>query len=381
MCHTQHGRRLASSSASARAQDGGGGSGAARRKRRRGGGGAVRAMTGLRGGPRAAPGLALLLLLLPPLLLPGPAGAVEPISLGLAIAGAAASALTGIISYPRLYCYFRECCLQRHDLRAAAALQENLDRKLFGQHLVSKVVVKAVKGFLNNENAKKPLTLSLHGWTGTGKNFVSKIIAESIYKKGLKSKYVHQFVATLHFPHAQDINIYKSPRSPGRSSAGWKRCRRPGSSDPSPTMMENKVFLSFAFYGTVLIVKMYVVAIITGQVRLRKKAFANPEDALRNGGLQYYRQDPDVERCRRAHRNDMENIFPFLFLGAIYSLLEPSPAVARLHFFVFCAGRMVHTVAYLLRLKAPTRSVAYGVAQLPCFSMALQILLAAAPYW
>nr|XP_047909488.1 torsin-1A-like [Anser cygnoides] len=89
------------------------------------------------------------------------------------------------------------------------ALQENLDRKLFGQHLVSKVVVKAVKGFLNNENAKKPLTLSLHGWTGTGKNFVSKIIAESIYKKGLKSKYVHQFVATLHFPHAQDINIYK----------------------------------------------------------------------------------------------------------------------------------------------------------------------------
>ncbi|EOB05952.1 Prostaglandin E synthase, partial [Anas platyrhynchos] len=151
-------------------------------------------------------------------------------------------------------------------------------------------------------------------------------------------------------------------------------------------MMENKVFLSFAFYSTVLIVKMYVVAIITGQVRLRNKAFANPEDALRNGGLQYYRQDPDVERCRRrvpgppspAHRNDMENIFPFLFLGAIYSLLEPSPAVARLHFFVFCVGRVVHTLAYLLRLRAPTRSVAYSVAQLPCFSMALQILLAAA---
>ncbi|XP_065593581.1 prostaglandin E synthase isoform X1 [Cyrtonyx montezumae] len=111
------------------------------------------------------------------------------------------------------------------------------------------------------------------------------------------------------------------------------------------------------------------------------QAFANPEDALRNGGLQYYREDPDVERCRRAHRNDMENIFPFLFLGAVYSLLEPSPAVARIHFFIFCVGRIVHTVAYLLQLRAPTRSVAYGVAQLPCFSMALQILLAAAPYW
>lgn len=88
-------------------------------------------------------------------------------------------------------------------------LQENLDKKLFGQHLVGKVVVKAVKGFLNNTNAKKPLALSLHGWTGTGKNFVSKIIAESIYKRGLQSKYVHQFVATLHFPHAHSINLYK----------------------------------------------------------------------------------------------------------------------------------------------------------------------------
>lgn len=63
---------------------------------------------------RAALGLVLLLPLL------RPANAVEPISLGLAIAGAAASALTGFISYPRLYCYFRECCLQRHDQRAAA---------------------------------------------------------------------------------------------------------------------------------------------------------------------------------------------------------------------------------------------------------------------
>ncbi|NXV12303.1 TOR1A protein, partial [Cepphus grylle] len=157
-----------------------------------------------RGALRSALGLALL-----QLLLLGPASAVEPISLGLAIAGAAASALTGFISYPRLYCYFRECCLQRHDRRVAAALEDNLDKRLFGQHLVSKVVVKAVKGFLNNSNVKKPLTLSLHGWTGTGKNFVSKIVAESIYKRGLQSKYVHQFVATLHFPHAHNINLYK----------------------------------------------------------------------------------------------------------------------------------------------------------------------------
>lgn len=83
----------------------------------------------------------------------------------------------------------------------------------------------------------------------------------------------------------------------------------------------------------------------------------------------------------RAHRNDMENIYPFLFLGAVYSLLDPNPAVARIHFLVFFLSRVVHTVAYLLKLKAPTRSVAYSLAQLPCFSMALQILCALIKHW
>uniref|UniRef100_A0A8D0HC83 Torsin n=1 Tax=Sphenodon punctatus TaxID=8508 RepID=A0A8D0HC83_SPHPU len=154
----------------------------------------------LRGPLGAALGLALLLS-------PG-VQAVEPFSLGLALAGAA-SALTGLISYPRLYCYFTECCLQRAGARTGAALQEDLDKKLFGQHLVKKVIVKAVTGFLNNSNPKKPLTLSLHGWTGTGKNFVSKIVAESIYEGGLNSNYVHQFVSTLHFPHKHNISHYK----------------------------------------------------------------------------------------------------------------------------------------------------------------------------
>ncbi|KAF6729085.1 Prostaglandin E synthase [Oryzias melastigma] len=132
-------------------------------------------------------------------------------------------------------------------------------------------------------------------------------------------------------------------------------------------MIRNEVFSCFLFYAVLLILKMYVIAIITGQVRLRKKAFANPEDALRHGGLQFHREDPYVERCRRAHINDMENILPFLFLGAIYSLTGPS-------------FRLLHTVAYLLALRAPTRSVAYTIAQIPCVSMAVQILTSVMAY-
>lgn len=74
----------------------------------------------------------------------------------------------------------------------------------------------------------------------------------------------------------------------------------------------------------------------------------------------------------------METIYPFLFLGLVYSFLGPNPFVARMHFLVFFLGRVVHTVAYLGKLRAPTRSLAYTVAQLPCASMALQIIWEAA---
>ncbi|KAM3873822.1 prostaglandin E synthase [Diretmus argenteus] len=145
-------------------------------------------------------------------------------------------------------------------------------------------------------------------------------------------------------------------------------------------MIRSDVFSCFVFYAVLLVLKMYILAIITGQVRLRKKAFANPEDALRHGGVQFHREDPDVERCRRAHLNDLENILPFLFLGAVYSLTGPSLAVARLHFVVFSAARVLHSVAYLFALQAPTRSLAYIVGQMPCFSMALQVLMAVAAH-
>lgn len=82
----------------------------------------------------------------------------------------------------------------------------------------------------------------------------------------------------------------------------------------------------------------------------------------------------------RAHRNDMENIFPFLFLGAIYSMTGPSLGTARLHFVAFTAARVLHSVAYLAALPAPTRSLAYLAAQVPCLSMALQIMAAVASY-
>nr|XP_033772859.1 prostaglandin E synthase-like isoform X1 [Geotrypetes seraphini] len=145
--------------------------------------------------------------------------------------------------------------------------------------------------------------------------------------------------------------------------------------------LRNEAFSSFVLYATLLVIKMYLLAILTGQLRLRRKAFANPEDAVRHGGLKYCRKDPDVERCRRLHRNDMECIFPFLFIGVLYCMLDPSPTIAKVHFQIFFLARLLHTIAYLFALRAPIRSLAYTLGQIPCFSMAIKILINAAFSW
>ncbi|XP_011362638.1 prostaglandin E synthase [Pteropus vampyrus] len=159
---------------------------------------------------------------------------------------------------------------------------------------------------------------------------------------------------------------------------------------PAPVlaMVTGQVLPAFLLCSTLLIIKMYVVAVITGQVRLRKKRLGVCRLNLSGlvcqeiGSPDLSPRSPlDVQHVpfgRRAHRNDMETIYPFLFLGLVYSFLGPNPFVARMHFLLFFLGRMVHTVAYLGKLPAPTRSLAYTVAQLPCVSMALQIVWEAA---
>ncbi|XP_061912943.1 torsin family 1 isoform X1 [Entelurus aequoreus] len=148
-------------------------------------------------------------LLLSTLLCSGTTEAIEPISTSIAVGMAAA--LTGFLaSYQNIFYYFNECCRPEWICFNRTGLQASLQTKLFGQHIASNIILKAVSGFMNNDNPKKPLVLSLHGWTGTGKNFVSSLIAENIYKEGMNSDFVHIFTSELHFPHISQMDTYKT---------------------------------------------------------------------------------------------------------------------------------------------------------------------------
>jgi len=108
-----------------------------------------------------------------------------------------------------LACLQVECCSPAWRPADYEKLQSLLSEHLVGQHIAQDMVVRALRGHARNKSPSKPLVLSLHGWTGSGKNFVSQFIADSFYTRGLASKFVHLFIATLHFPNQGDVILYK----------------------------------------------------------------------------------------------------------------------------------------------------------------------------
>ncbi|XP_070491567.1 torsin-like protein [Chironomus tepperi] len=96
--------------------------------------------------------------------------------------------------YLNTYCKKFECChpdLIPHNI---LALQDKLDTKLFGQHIIQEKLFKAIASHYETiEKSKKPLVMTFHGSQGTGKNYVATMIAEAIFKEGTNSKFFHLF--------------------------------------------------------------------------------------------------------------------------------------------------------------------------------------------
>ena len=84
-----------------------------------------------------------------------------------------------------------------------------MDRKLYGQHLVIDVVGTLVEAHIDNHQPSRALVLSFHGTAGVGKNYVSTMIANRLYKRGMRSKFVKPYIATVDFHSNKDVNGYK----------------------------------------------------------------------------------------------------------------------------------------------------------------------------
>ncbi|VDD91729.1 unnamed protein product [Enterobius vermicularis] len=116
-------------------------------------------------------------------------------------------------SYQNFKCRLQECCydvIMDIDKFIYLVLEYLIHSQLYGQHLAKKVILKAISSHWLNRNPNKALVISLHGTPGTGKTYTSQMIAQSMFRKGEKSNYVHMLPSTLHFSDSRIVQQYKN---------------------------------------------------------------------------------------------------------------------------------------------------------------------------
>lgn len=86
-----------------------------------------------------------------------------------------------------------------------------MDKKFFGQHIASKIILSALKGNMHrSKNNKKPLVMSFHGWTGSGKNFITDLIADHVFiSKKIKDSRYHVIHGRSDFTVQSKLPQYK----------------------------------------------------------------------------------------------------------------------------------------------------------------------------
>lgn len=130
---------------------------------------------------------------------------------------------------------------------------------------------------------------------------------------------------------------------------------------------------TYALVAALLAVHLLLLAFWTGTVRVMRKTWVNPEDAVLNKLEQAKAEHPDVVRVKQAHTNAIENAIPFFVLGALYVVTHGSKTGAQAYFFTFLAMRVLHSLFYLLG-KQPFRTISFAIGVLACLGMAVHVI-------
>ena len=135
-------------------------------------------------------------------------------------------------------------------------------------------------------------------------------------------------------------------------------------------LSSNVAMAIFAVVCALLVIKAQALGAATAATRGKLKKFMNQEDAAWLGGEHVTPDDDRVQRIFRAHRNDLENLLPFVIGGALYLHSGTAPTVGAAYFFGFLLARYAHTYAYLQR-KARMRRDAFTVGWLVTIAMSI----------
>lgn len=102
-------------------------------------------------------------------------------------------------------CKFQECCHPNDGTgyifyeKGCDNLLDDLKTKVYGQPLITSRIYKSLKAHMTTENPTRPLVMYFSGWTGTGKTYVARMIAQNLFREGMKSKFVKYISASFFF--------------------------------------------------------------------------------------------------------------------------------------------------------------------------------------
>ncbi len=147
--------------------------------------------------------------------------------------------------------------------------------------------------------------------------------------------------------------------------------------------LHDPLFATYAIAASLMILKAASMSWLTVARMLQVNGgFRAPEDVKKtpiNPTPNPKQLEPNeaVDRIRRIHLNDLENIPFFLAAGFLYILTEPSLLVARVLLYGYVVTRLLHFVAYLTGRTHDTRAMLWTPGSLILLFMAGRSLVAA----
>lgn len=147
--------------------------------------------------------------------------------------------------------------------------------------------------------------------------------------------------------------------------------------------LADPLFATYAVAASVMILKTLGMAWLTVARMMSVRAgFRSPEDLRKtrlNPDPSPLQLEPDerVDRIRRIHHNDLENVPFFLAAGFLFVLVQPPLVLAQWLLYGYVVSRLLHFGAYLTARTHDTRATLWTIGSLILVFMAVWTLVQA----
>ncbi|TNE40036.1 MAG: MAPEG family protein [Alphaproteobacteria bacterium] len=151
----------------------------------------------------------------------------------------------------------------------------------------------------------------------------------------------------------------------------------------SALTMSNPVFVTYMIAAALGVIKIMGQGWMTVYRMMKTDSgMVSPEDVRKgwtnkNPRPEQLDVNDYVDRSRRMHRNDLENIPAFLAVGLLFVITGPSLLMTQIVMYGFVAARTAHAIAYGTKQSHEIRATFYTIGSLLVIFMGVWVLIKA----